>query len=485
MKNIIKRKHYTSPFPQIREAVNVLVNFIKPTFGPASNKILIGDEIKSYAIDDGVKIADEFGVENDLQNVVMNFVKAAAKKTNERVGDGTTGCMIILQAILNEVADFNQQETVKEIKKALIEAKEYLLSKAQKISTIEELTAVAEVSCNDPQLAKVIGEVVSKVGLDGAIAVEEGNEFETKYNITEGMQFDRGFVSPHMATNQDRQEAILEDPYVLLFDKKIGINDVWPFFEKLMKVEVGKRNVLIVAEEIDPSVINTIVVNKIKGLFKIVAVNSPGYASNRIEYLKDLAAVTKATIFDSTKKADEITIESLGMAEKAIITKNSCTIIKGEGDPTERIGQIKSELGGNKFDDDRRAERIAKMMGGVAMIKVGGMTDEEVKAVYEKVEDAVNATKSALRDGVVRGAGVELIEVKTSSELLNKALRAPSMTLMENMGWKEGEAIPEVKDPVGVLIAQVESAVSIACLLLSTKGIFTKCYDFKENEDEE
>lgn len=475
---ITKYKWASPGFDIAKKAVNELVNFVKPTFGPSQNKILINNEVQSIMLDDGVKIAEEFGSNDLLENAVLTFIKATAKKTNKRVGDGTTGCLILLQAIINQVPEiYDSLAIIKQLKTGLSEAKEHLLSKSQIITTQEELKQVAEVSCNDPKLAEIISELMFAVGLDGTIAIQDGSAMETTKELTEGMQFERGAVARHMLPNKE-MKLTLEEPRIFTFDRKLGTKEMRPILEKLIRLPEPDRNMLLIAEDFDQDLIDLFGQSRMTGMFNVVAVKAPAFGPERTEQLKDIAALCGTSAFDGQANTGEITIEQSGSAGKVTITESTTLILAGAGDPKERIEQLKSLNVESEFDKQKVKDRIARLSGKVALIKIGGLTDEESIATSEKVEDAVNATRVAYKGGVVPGAGVTLARIQTSSKILNEALKMPLKTLVENHGG-DIEAINEdlIKDPTEVLIAALESAVSIAILLIAGKGILVTYQD--------
>lgn len=476
---ITKYKIETVPFPVIKKAVNDLVNFVKPTFGPSQNKILIYNEVQSLMLDDGVKIAEEFGSNDLMEMAVIDFIKSTARKTNKRVGDGTTGCMIILQGIINEIPEiFDSLQLITDLKKGLAEAKEKLLAQSTPISTEEELRQVAEVSSNDPKLAAIISELMHAVGLDGTIAIQEGSGFETTKELTEGMQFERGAVSKRVFPNQEKLETTLEDIKILTFDRKLGVKETMPILEKLIRLPENERDLILIAEDFDSDLLDLLDRSKMVGSFNAIAIKAPAFGPEKTEQLKDIAALCGGVVYDSKTNTGEIILDKVGIgsATKVTITESTTLILGGKGDPTARIAQLKAQNSESEFDKQKTKERIGRLSGKVALIKIGGLTDEESIATSEKVEDAVNATREAFKGGVVPGAGQSLASIETSSKLLNKALKSPHKTLLENAGpeFKIGD---QIKDPTQVLVAALESAVSIAILLISGKGILVNYQD--------
>ena len=465
-------------FDIAKKAVNELVNFVKPTFGPSQNKILINNEVQSIMLDDGVKIAEEFGSNDLLENAVLTFIKATAKKTNKRVGDGTTGSLILLQAIINQVPEIYDSLTIiKQLKNGLAEAKEQLLKKSRVITTQEELKRAAEVSCNDPKLAGIISELMFAVGLDGTIAIQDGSGMETTKELTEGMQFERGAVARNMLPNKE-MKVILEEPKIFTFDRKLGTKEMRPILEKLIRLPEPQRNMILIAEDFDQDLTDLLGQSRITGMFNVVAIKAPAFGQERSEQLKDIAALCGTEAFDLSANTGEISISQAGSAKKVVVTESTTLILGGPAIPLERIQQLKALNPENEFDKQKIKDRIARLSGKVALIKIGGLTDEESIAASEKAEDAVNATRAAYKGGVVPGAGVTLAQIQTSSNILNEALKMPLKTLVENHGG-DIEAIDEdlIKDPTEVLIAALESAVSIAILLISGKGILVTYQD--------
>lgn len=465
------------PFPIIKSAVKSLVSFVKPTFGPSQSKIMIYNEVQSIMIDDGVKIAEQFGSNDQAENAVIEFVKASAKKTNKRVGDGTTGCMILLDAIISEVPEiFDSLQIITQLKKGLAEAKEKLLARSTTIETQEQLKQVAEVSCNDSKLADIISDLMFKVGLDGTIAIQDGSGFETTKELTEGMQFERGAVSKRAFPNQDKLELTLENPKVLIFDRKLGTKEMRPILEKLIRLPEPDRNMILIADDFDQDLIDLFGQSRLTGMFNVVAVKAPAFGQEKTEQLKDIAALCGTEAFDLGANTGEIGMQQCGTAAKITVTESTTLILGGAGNTLARIEHLKSLKLTNPFDQQKIKERIGRLTGKVALISIGGLTDEESIATAEKVEDAVNATRVAYKGGVVPGAGQSLADIETSSAILNKALKAPYNTIIENTepGFKIGE---EIKDPTEVLVAALESAVSIAMMLISGKGILVTYQD--------
>lgn len=479
MKRIITTK---TPFAIVKKSVNDLVNFVKPTFGPSENKVLIHDEFQPIVLDDGVRIAEKFSSNDRIENTIINLIKAVSKKTNKRVGDGTTGSMILLQSIINELPDiFDSSSIVKELKAGLEEAVKQLKSKSKPVTTKKQLLEVALVSCNNKEIAEIISEVINNVGPDGSVSVEEGSENKTTYEITDGFQFDQGYVSHYMANIPEKMESCLKNARVLIADKTLEISDVMPLMEKLVKLPIQEKRILIIANDFSQDLTTLLVVNGMKGVFDIVAVKSPGFGKEKLELLRDIASVCNTRICDDQNKVEDITYEQLGHAEKIVVNQNETIIFKGGGNTSDRIKYLKGIKPSSDFDAKKITDRIAKLSNGIAVIKAGGFTEEEMRSVKEKIDDAVNATKVAYKHGIVPGAGIALSKIKTLSETLNKALKAPKNILKENIGI-ESNIKEDIHDPTEVLVAGLESAVSIACLLIATKGILVTYEEEKHDK---
>lgn len=450
----------------IKDTVNKLVDFVKPTYGPQANKVIVADQFGHKVLDDGAMIANEFTLEDESANTIIQVIKEVSHKTNERVGDGTTGSLILLQALMANLT----KDDRKDLERAVLEAVEALKSQAIPVTTVEDLQKVAEMAYANPEIARLIAETVFELG-DGVVTVEESQNLETKAEIIEGLSIDQGFVSPYMITNE-RLESVMEDVPVLVTSKTVkAIHEILPILEKL--VEQGQKELVIVADDVEGEALRTFILNRMKGNFNVLGVKAPGFGERKKEYLKDIAVVVGAEFLNpetGTLLQDTLTTQ-LGRAKRVIATKDKTIFIGGGGVKTEieaRISDLKTELDTltYSFDKDMLRERISKLSKGVGVIKVGAATEAEMKTIRYKVEDAINATKLAFKSGVVKGAGQALKELNTSSQILNEALKAPEAVLIEN-----GTEIIEIYDPVEVLIASLESAVSIALLLISSTGV--------------
>lgn len=439
----------------ILKAVNELVDFVKPTFGPNGKKVILQKGFKFEALDDGVSIAKQFKSKDAYENAVIEFVKEVAIKTNDKVGDGTTGSLIILQSLVNQLSEKYEEIDLTQFKKGIKKLSKQITSK-------KELEQIAFVSYNDEKMAKVIADMVDQVGKDGLVSVEESDSIETKTEVVNGMELDNGYVSSYMATN-DRLEAIWEKSPILVTDKKItAIHDILPLIESI--AQTGTKNLVIIADEIEGEALTTFVVNKLKGTFSVLGIKAPHFGERKREFLEDIATLTEAQLVSELKGLNFNSPNILGYAEKVIATAHNTIILGTKGNIDTRVTELKAQLGGIKdeFDKDFLKRRIAKLTNGIGLIKVGAATESEMKFKKYKVEDAVNATQIALKGGYIKGAGVGLSLVETGSEILNKALKSPKEQL--NL-----EA--DVIDPTEVMIAQVETAVSIAKVLMNCSGI--------------
>lgn len=481
-------------FDQIRTAVNKTVDLIKPTYGPASNKVIIDKVTHKLVVDDGVQIARDLEFEDPIQNAVLHVVRETAIKTNDRVGDGTTGAMIMLQAIIEEVAKITRLDgraLEKELKAGFEMAKEQLKKSAKPVKTKEDLLKVARISFDDEKIAEIIADTWYKIGKDGMVTIDRSGTMETKAELTEGIKIDRGYISPYMITNPSRMEAVIEKPHIMLTDYRLTeVNDIIP----IMNALAGKQifNLILICDTIEQNALATAIVNKMQGKFNLIAVTKPSEEG----MLEDIGLMIGAKVFSQTKgdKLEQAKVEDLGRAERVIVRQKESVIVgpKGKKDVIKKaIQDLEAARVLAETDKEREQvkKRLARFNNKVAVIKVGAATENEVNALKYKVEDAVNATAAAFKGGVVCGAGLALSRLKTSSPVLNEALQAPFKQLKLNMGidnhqeLKSDQAINAVTgqignyfqvgviDPVDVLIAQVESAVSIASLLITTSGM--------------
>lgn len=497
-------------FEVICRAVDKTVDLIKPTYGPASNKVIISKVTHGLVVDDGVQIARDLELPDPNENAVMKVVRETAIKTNDRVGDGTTGSLIILQAIMKEVAQKsmrNGRRIEKELKAGFEKAKEQLVASAKPVTTKDELLKVARVSFDDEHIAELIAEAWYKLGKDGILTVDRSDTMETTIDMKEGISINRGYISPYMVSNPDRMEAVIEKPYILFTDYRLTeASDVIGIMEKMLKEKI--INLVIIAENVEQTALSTLIVNRMQGKFNTVAINAPA-GENKINLLEDMAIQCGGKVFSESKgnKLEDAEIADLGRADKFIAKRNESTIVGPKGkqeDIDKAIDDLKKarDLETDEKTKDTISARIAKFSNKVGVIKVGAPTENEAKALKYKVEDAVNSTRAAFQSGVVAGGGVALANLKTSSSLLNNALKVPFRQLMQNMGMleeqplREGQALNVVTeeigpwyevgvvDPVDVLIAQIEGAVSIASLLVTTSGLLVENPEYLKQEKE-
>lgn len=469
-------KTQTVNLETIKEIVNKLVDFVKPTYGPLAHKVILNDGFSHRVLDDGVAIANDFKLDDPIEDSIIQVIKEVSQKTNDRVGDGTTGSLIMLQAIMNQL---NDSDSAKDLNTALEEAIQTLRIQAKPSTTTDELQQVAQMAYDNTELASIIANLVHDLGPEGVINIEESQNLQTKSEIIEGLGIDQGFVSPYMVTDPERMKAIYENVPVLVTNKTIKHNhEIIPVLEKL--IGIGKTDLVIVADDIEGEALRTIVLNKIQGRFNVLGIKAPGFGERKKEYLKDISVVTGAQFIDTATGIllEETSIDQLGGAKKVIATRDTTTFVGGEGKKEAidlRITQLQGEVEAMTYSFDKAMikERISKLQHGVGVIKVGASTEAEMKAIKYKVEDAVNATKLALKSGVVEGAGQSLRNIQTSSEILNAALKAPEAVLLAN-----GTVLDKpIYDPLEVLIASLESAVSIALLLTSVTGVIVKTND--------
>lgn len=491
-------------FTIIRKAVNQLVDTVRPTFGPSSNKVIIDTPMyfSPLAVDDGVQIARDFKLEDPAENAVVKLIKETAIKTNDRAGDGTTGALIILQAIVNEVSRKNKVDGRKielELKRGFEELQKQIRKSAKQIKTKEDLKKVALISFDDEKIAEMIADLYFKLGKDGIITIDKSPTMTTSVEMTEGVKLDNGYISPYMVTNPERMETVIEKPYILITDYRLMEGaDIMPIMEKML---AEKKNALvIIAENVEGNALATLVINlthitnpqtRKQGPMNAVAVVAPGGDERQMK-LDDLALLTGAKMFTQSKgdKIETATLADLGRAERFICRQDESIIVGPRGKKTEianAVSSLRTAIANEKIESKRQKleRRLGMFTNTLAVIKVGAPTDNEQKALKYKVEDCVNAVKSAFKNGVVCGAGLALARAKTTSPLLNEALKYPHRQLMENMGMDEIELAPEtalnvvtgekgyfmdvgVMDSADVLLAGVESAISTACILVTS-----------------
>ncbi|MFJ1753238.1 chaperonin GroEL [Kitasatospora sp. NPDC088134] len=515
----------------LERGVNKLADTVKVTIGPKGRNVVIDKKFGAPTItNDGVTIAREVELDDPYENLGAQLVKEVATKTNDVAGDGTTTATVLAQALVNEglrnvAAGAGPAALKKGIDKAVAAVSEHLLSIAREIEGKDDVAAVASLSAQDTQVGELIAEAIDKVGKDGVITVEESNTFGVELEFTEGMQFDKGYLSPYFVTDAERQEAVLEDPYVLITQGKISsIQELLPLLEKVLQAG-GSRPLLIIAEDVDGEALSTLVVNKIRGTFNAVAVKAPGFGDRRKAILGDIATLTGGQVVSEEVglKLDQVGLDVLGTARRITVTKDETIVVDGAGDSAEvagRVAQIKAEIANTDSDWDREKlqERLAKLAGGVCVIKVGAATEVELKERKHRLEDAISATRAAVEEGIVAGGGASLVHAAkvladglglsgdeaTGVAVVRKALAEPLRWIAQNAGL-EGYVITSkvaelepgqgynaatgeygdlvkagVIDPVKVTRSALENAASIASLLLTTETLVVE----KKEEDD-
>ncbi len=517
---------------KLKEGMNILANAVAATLGPKGRNVAIDRKFGSPTIThDGVSVAKEIELQDPFENMGAQLLKEAATKTNDIAGDGTTTSTVLAHAIVNEglkaiEAGYNPMLIKRGIELATQAVVEELRKMAVKIETKEEIGHVATNSAADKEIGDLIAEVMDKVGKDGVITVEESKslQFETEY--VEGMQFDRGYISPYFITDPDHMEAVINEPYILIYDKKISAAaDIVPILEKL--VQTGKRDLVIIAEDVDGEALATLVLNKLRGMLNVLAVKAPGFGDRRKAMLMDIAILTGGTVIseETGRKLETATLADLGRADKVVADKENTTIVGGKGDPARiqaRIKEIRAEIEKSTSDYDREKlqERLAKLAGGVAIIRVGAATETELKEKKHRVEDALSAARAAVEEGIVPGGEISLInaaraldnlkieengieEIRVGVNIVRKALEAPIRKLAANAGQDgsviidtvrreaerqnnpnigynviTGEYVDMIKagiiDPLKVVRGALENAASIAAMILTTDVLITE-----------
>lgn len=503
---------------KLERGVNTLADAVKVTLGPKGRNVVLERKFGSPTItNDGVTIAREIELEDPFENMGAQLVKEVATKTNDVAGDGTTTATVLAQAIIREglknvAAGANPMFLKRGIEKAVDAAVAKIGEVAKPIETKEAIAQVASISAGDQEIGDLIAEAMEKVGKDGVITVEESNSIGTTLDVVEGMQFDRGYVSHYMVTDGERMEAILDDPYILITDKKISaVSDLLPVLEKTMQVN---KPLLIIAEDVEGEALATLVVNKLRGTLNVVAVKAPGFGDRRKAMLSDIAVVTGGQVISEEigLTLENATLEMLGSARQVRIDKEETTVIDGKGtsdDIQGRIKQIRAEIEETTSDYDREKlqERLAKLSGGVAVIQVGAATETELKEKKHRIEDALSATRAAVEEGIVAGGGTMLIDtipsleieaegdVKTGIEIVRRALEEPLKLIARNSGVEGAVVVEKVKtsdvgvgfdamameyvnmvergiiDPAKVTRSALQNAASISAMLLTTEAI--------------
>ncbi len=520
----------------LKRGIDKVANAVKVTLGPKGRNVILEKSYGSPVITkDGVTVAKEISLENRLENVAAELVKEVAEKTADIAGDGTTTATLLVQAIVNE--GFNQISAganpvilKKGIDRAISKALKMLDEKSVKIEDKKKIEEVASISANDPEIGKLIAEVFNDIGKDGVVTVEESQTLGFSKEVVEGLQFDKGYISPYMMTDTERMEAILDDPYILITDQKISsMNDLLPILEKV--IQAGKKNIVIIADDVDGEALATLIVNKIRGTFSALAIKAPGFGDRRKEMLEDIAIVTggKVITSDLGLKLENTDLSMLGQARRVVANKDNTTIVDGKGEKSEiekRIKQIKSQIEktDSEFDKEKLTERLAKLSGGVAVLKVGAVTETEMKEKKYRIEDAINATRAALEEGIVPGGGIALFEIAKELndnkneyfpvigdeargvDIILRALEYPLRTIVENAGkapedvftylLKEnkpglgfnaltGEFVEMIKqgiiDPTKVVKTALSNASSVASLILISEAVISEIPEKKQN----
>jgi len=507
----------------LERGLNILADAVKVTLGPRGRNVVLEKKWGAPTItNDGVSIAKEIELDDPYEKIGAELVKEVAKKTDDVAGDGTTTSVVLAQALVREglrnvAAGADPISLKKGIEKATSAVIEALIASAKEIETKEEIAATASISAGDTEIGALIAEAIDKVGKEGVVTVEESNTFGTELELTEGMRFDKGFLSAYFVTDQERQEAVFEDPYILIANSKISnIKDLLPIVDKV--IQSGKQ-LLIIAEDVDGEALATLVVNKIRGIFKSVAVKAPGFGDRRKAQLQDIAILTGGQVISEEVglKLENATLDLLGRARKVVITKDETTIIEGSGDQEAiagRVKQIRAEIENTDSDYDREKlqERLAKLAGGVAVIKAGAATEVELKERKHRIEDAVRNAKAAVEEGIVAGGGVALIQAgkvafeseaikgllgdeATGANIVRVAIDAPLKQIALNAGLEPGVVVDKVRnlpvgqglnaatgeyvdmlaaginDPVKVTRSALLNAASIAGLFLTTEAV--------------
>ena len=514
---------------KLQAGVDKLANTVKITLGPKGRNVLINKPFGAPLItNDGVTIAKEIYLKDVVENMGAQLVKEVATKTNDVAGDGTTTATLLAQEIIREgfknvAAGANPMVLKRGIQGAVDVAVEAIKDIAKPIETKDAIEQVGTVSCGDPEIGGLIAEAMEKVGHDGVITVEESKSLGTTLDVVEGLQIDRGFLSPYMVTDTDKMETVMDDAYILMTDKKIeNIQELIPLLEQIMKS--GKK-LLIIADDIEAEALATLVVNKLRGTLSVVAVKAPLFGDRRKAMMQDIAIITGGQVISTELGTDlkDATIDMLGRAQKVTVDKDHTTIVNGYGDPEEiktRIATVRGEIANAKMDYDREKleERLAKLAGGVAVIKAGAATETELKERKLRIEDALNATKAAVQEGIVSGGGVALVSIipkvheyvetltgdeKTGAKIIERALEEPIRQIAENAGLEGSVVVAEVKnqkdgfgfnaateqyedmfkagivDPAKVTRSALQNAASASAMLLTTEsGI----YDIDEVE---
>lgn len=516
----------------LKKGVDALSNAVKVTLGPKGRNVIIDKSFGSPQVTkDGVTVAKEVELRNPVENMGAQMVKEVASKTNDLAGDGTTTATVLAQAIFtagikNVTAGANPMDLKRGLDKGVIAVVEHLKKQSQEVGdSNEKIEQVASISANnDHEIGKLIAEAMSKVKKEGVITIEQAKGMETYVDVVEGMQFDRGYISPYFVTDTEKMEAVYENPYILIHDKKISVmKDLLPILEKV--AQTG-RPMLIIAEDVDTEALATLVVNKLRGGLKVVAVKAPGFGDRRKEMLEDIAILTGGTVISEEKgyKLEDSALDSLGNAEKITVDKDNTTIVSGKGSKTDidgRVSQIKKQIETttSDYDKEKLQERLAKLAGGVAVIYVGAASEVEMKEKKDRFDDALNATRAAIEEGIIPGGGVGYLRAIAAIEnlkgenedqttgiaILKRALEEPLRQIVENAGMEGSVVVNKVKegkddfgynahtevyeslynagviDPTKVARVALENASSIAGMLLTTECVLAEHKDDKDS----
>ncbi len=514
----------------LKKGVDQLANAVKVTLGPKGRNVVVGQSFGSPTVTkDGVTVAKEIELEDKFENIGAEMVKEVATKTNDVAGDGTTTATLLAQSILtqglkNVTAGADPMALKRGLEKGVLAIVKELREKISKpVAGQDDIAHVASISANDPQIGELIAEIMKEVGKDGVVTVEESQELGLKKEVVEGLQFDQGYISAYMVTDASRMEAVMDNPYILVTDQKISsLQEILQLLEKM--AQSGKKDLVIISDEVQGEALATLVVNKLRGTFFALAVKAPGFGDRKKEMLQDIAVVTGARVISEEVglKLENADLSDLGSARKVIATKDNTTVIEGKGERVaidERVAQIKKQLetATSDYDKEKLRERLAKLAGGVAVLKVGAATETEMKEKKHRIEDALSATKAAVEEGIVVGGGVALLralpvldtvvvdgEEKIGLDILKRALEEPVKQIAYNAGKDGSVVVEEVKkregnfgynaeknkyedlvaagiiDPTKVTRTALQNAVSIASLILTTECVVA---DLPEKED--
>ncbi|MGP1470141.1 MAG: chaperonin GroEL [Schwartzia sp. (in: firmicutes)] len=503
----------------LERGVDALANAVKVTLGPKGRNVVLDKKFGAPTItNDGVTIARDIELEDPFENMGAQLVKEVATKTNDIAGDGTTTATLLAQAMVHEglrnvAAGANPMVLKKGIEQAVKTLVEEIKKKSKKVAGKDSIAQVAAISSSDEEVGNLIAEAMERVGKDGVITVEESKTMETNLRVVEGMQFDRGYISPYMVTDADKMEAVLKDPYILITDRKISaIADILPILEEVVKQ--GKE-LMIISEDLDGEALATLVVNKLRGTFRALAVKAPGFGDRRKAMLEDIAILTGGTVISEElgRKLDSVTVKDLGRAGQVRATKDETTIVDGVGDKKAikaRVEQLKKQVAEttSDFDKEKLQERLAKLAGGVAVIEIGAATEVEMKDKKLRIEDALNATRAAVEEGIVAGGGATFIDIlpaldkikaegdiKTGVEIVKRAVEEPVRQIANNAGLEGSVVVEELKksgsgkgfnaltgeyvdmiksgivDPAKVTRSALQNAASIAAMVLTTETL--------------